>query len=50
MKGTREKWRVSNYDFYLISHEHIYVFRKPMKEEKTNNFKYSMKWWRNDKI
>ncbi len=29
MNSTREKWRGSKYDFYLIAHEHLYVFRKP---------------------
>jgi len=44
MKSTREKWRGNNYDFLLIAHEHLYVFRKPEKDEKTSQFKESMKW------
>ncbi len=28
MKGTREGWRGS-YDFLLLAHEHLFVFRKP---------------------
>jgi DNA modification methylase len=44
MKSTREKWR-GKYDFLLIAHEHLYVFRKPGKEEKTGPLKESMKWW-----
>ena len=28
MKSTREKWFGKKYDFYLIGHEHLYVFRK----------------------
>lgn len=44
MKSTRERWRGNNYDFLLIAHEHLYVFRKPEKDEKTSQFKESMKW------
>jgi DNA modification methylase len=44
MKSTREKWS-GKYDFYLIAHEHLFVFRKPEKNEKLNGFKESMKWW-----
>jgi hypothetical protein len=33
------------YDFYLIAHEHLYVFRKPEKDEKIRKFKYSMIYW-----
>lgn len=45
MMATRQKWRGHNYDFYKIAHEHLYVFRKPGKEEKTGPLKYSKKWW-----
>ncbi len=41
-KRTREVWRGSNYDFYKIAHEHLYVFRKPTRGEKTSQFKHSM--------
>ncbi len=41
----RGKWRKAYYDFYKIMHEHIFVFRKPSKEEKTTKFKLSAKWW-----
>ncbi|MEM3402236.1 MAG: DNA methyltransferase [Candidatus Hadarchaeales archaeon] len=44
MKSTREKWR-GKYDFLLIAHEHLYVFRKPGKNEKLSQFKDSIKWW-----
>lgn len=44
MKSTREKWN-GKYDFYLITHEHLFIFRKPEKNEKLNRFKESMKWW-----
>lgn len=29
------------YNFLLIMHEHLYIFRKPKKNEKFNKFKYS---------
>lgn len=32
-------------DFYLLYYEHLFVFRKPKKDEKLNKFKESMKWW-----
>jgi len=45
MKSTREKWAAEKYDFYKIAHEHLYVFRKPLKGEKITKFKLSTKWW-----
>ncbi len=42
MKSTRERWRGSKYDFLLIAHEHLYIFRKPLKDEKVRQFKESM--------
>ena len=45
MKGTQEKRRGSTYDFYLIAHEHLYVFRKSAEGEDLKDFKYSVKWW-----
>jgi len=45
MKSTREKWFGKKYDFYLIGHEHLYVFRKPEAGEKVTRFRESMKWW-----
>jgi DNA modification methylase len=42
---TRQKWRGHSYDFYKIAHEHLYVLRKPAKDEKTTGLKYSKKWW-----
>jgi DNA modification methylase len=44
-KTTRERWAGHRYDFYKIAHEHLYVFRKLLKEERRQDFKYSMKWW-----
>ena len=45
MKSTREKCFGKKYDFYLIGHEHLYVFRKPEADEKVTRFRESMKWW-----
>jgi DNA modification methylase len=44
-KTTREVWRGHSYDFYKIAHEHLYVFRKPEKDENTTPLKYSKAWW-----
>ncbi len=44
-KMSRERWGGSNYDFYKIAHEHLYVFRKLAKEEKPGDYRYSLKWW-----
>jgi len=44
LEPTREKWRGTKYDFYLLAHEHLYVFRKPAKDEKMSEFKNSVKW------
>jgi DNA modification methylase len=41
MKGTREKWRGKNHDFYLIAHEHIFVFRKPVSEKEYSKHRHS---------
>ncbi|MCM8808519.1 MAG: methyltransferase domain-containing protein [Candidatus Omnitrophica bacterium] len=44
MKTTREKWIFKENDFYLITHEHIFVFRKPLDEKDYKKFKFSIKW------
>jgi len=41
MKGTRERWRGKNYDFYLITHEQIFVFRKPESEKEYRKYRFS---------
>ncbi|MDN5327888.1 MAG: hypothetical protein PWP03_526 [Candidatus Woesearchaeota archaeon] len=33
------------HNFLLLAHEHLFVFRKPEKDEKLTKFKESMKWW-----
>ncbi len=44
MMGTIP-WKMKERDFHLIAHEHLFVFRKPEKDEKISKFKESMKWW-----
>lgn len=44
-KTTREKWAGKRNDFYLIAHEHLFIFRKPEKGEQLTIFKESRKWW-----
>ena len=41
MKGTREKWRGRNQSFYLIAHEHIFVFRKPANDKEYSLHRHS---------
>jgi len=50
MKTTRERWRAKEYEFYLIGHEHIFVFRKPEDEKEYKKYKFSIKWWENGQI
>ena len=45
MKSTKERWSGSTYDFYLIFHEHLFVFRKPASGEKVSEYRNSAKWW-----
>ena len=42
---NRGRWRGAYYDFYKIMHEHLFVFRKPLEQEKLTQFKLSAKWW-----
>jgi len=44
MKSTRERWRGKGYDFLLIAHAHLYVFRKPEEGESLTKFRESTKW------
>ncbi len=41
---TTPRWssEAKKYDFYLIMHEHLFVFRKPKPSENLNDFKESM--------
>jgi len=43
--SSRGKWAGKKYNFYLIGHEHLYVFRKPNEDERLTKFKDSVKWW-----
>ena len=45
MKSTRERWRGKKYDFYLITHESLFIFRKPSRIEDLSKLKFSQKWW-----
>ena len=42
MKTTRERWRAKEYEFYLIAHEHIFVFKKPENEREYKKYKFSV--------
>lgn len=35
------KSQIEKYNFYLIAHEHLFVFRKPKKNENLSNVRYS---------
>lgn len=50
MKTTRERWRAKEYDFYLIEHEHIFVFRKPSDESDYRKYKFSTRWQNNGQV
>jgi DNA modification methylase len=45
MKSTREIWSGSKYDFLLLAHEHLFVFRKLAVGEPLNPFRESAQWW-----
>ena len=45
MKTTRERWRGRHYEFYLIAHEHIFVFRKPEDPSEYRKYRFSARWW-----
>jgi DNA modification methylase len=32
-------------DFYLIAHEHLFIFRKPSKGEELDEYRDSIRWW-----
>jgi len=35
-------WSIDKLDFYLIMHEHLFIFRKPKLNENLADFKWSM--------
>ena len=42
----RGRWKASyEHDFLLTFHEHLFIFRKPNKDEDLKKFQASMKWW-----
>lgn len=45
MKSTRERWAGSRYDFLLLAHEHLFVFRKLGPNERPGEFRDSVRWW-----
>ncbi|HOA17577.1 MAG TPA: DNA methyltransferase [Fervidobacterium sp.] len=45
LKWTSEKWRGEGYDFYVIGHEHIFIFEKPKDKNEAKKYKFSAKWW-----
>lgn len=45
MKSTRENWSGSKYDFLLLAHEHLYIFRKLAKGESASEYRDSVRWW-----
>ncbi|MEM1921323.1 MAG: DNA methyltransferase [Desulfurococcaceae archaeon] len=48
IKSSNECWVDENSrgkDFYLIAHEHLFLFRKPDKNEDLEKYKLSIKWW-----
>jgi DNA modification methylase len=40
-KTTRERWR-GRQEFYKIAHEHLFILRKPLRNEKLAKYKHSM--------
>lgn len=44
---TTPKWRamVGKYDFYLIMHEHLFVFRKPALDENASDYRENAILW-----
>lgn len=39
--SNRWTWKAKKYKFYLIMHEHLFIFRKPNKNEDTSIFPWS---------
>jgi DNA modification methylase len=39
------KKRSAELNFLLLSYEHLFVFRKPEKDEKISKYRESLKWW-----
>jgi len=43
MYSRRWEWKAKKYKFYLIMHEHLFVFRKPFKNENLSRIRWSIK-------
>jgi len=41
--SRRWEWKAKKMKFYLIMHEHLFIFRKPYKDENLSRVKWSMK-------
>ena len=41
--SRRWEWKAKKYKFYLIMHEHLFVFRKPLENENLSRIKWSLK-------
>jgi DNA modification methylase len=50
MKSTRERWAGSKYDFLLLAHEHLFVFRKLAANESRSHYKESAIWPLSDSL
>ncbi|MCK4358949.1 MAG: methyltransferase domain-containing protein [Candidatus Cloacimonetes bacterium] len=40
--SRRWEWKAKKYKFYLIMHEHLFVFRKPFKNENLSRIRWSL--------
>ena len=41
--SRRWEWKAKKYGFYLIMHEHLFIFRKPLENENLSRIKWSLK-------
>ena len=46
MRSSSKDWSAMRSEFYLISHEHVFVMRKPDVGEQVDRFRLSRDWWR----
>lgn len=46
--GQRWKEKARQFQFYLIMHEHLFVFRKPKPKENLSRIRYSTYWYHED--
>ncbi len=42
VKSTRDRWPVRRYNFLLLSYEHLFIFRKPLPQESTADYRGSI--------